>query len=109
MSRPENKTWGIGNHKLKFTAYAKTGGTTFGEEKKKISTTVARVEPNKAIELFRNKINFRTKKNTFDATHMDEIIKSEFSKSKMDMRMVSNIKKKPKVILLKAVIIPDFH
>ena len=98
MSRPENKTWGIGNHRLKFTAYGGHNPQVFSEERMKISTTVAFVDPQKAIQLFRNKVNFRAKKNTFDATHMDEILKSEFSKSKVDISKIRRSKKKPKVI-----------
>lgn len=45
-----------------------------------------KVDPKKAIKLFRNKINFKIQANTFDAKHMDKILRTEFCKTKAEKR-----------------------
>ena len=97
MARPENKTWGIGNHKLKFSPDSNQNVLVHDFKSKKVSTTVSRVDPHQASQLFKNKINFKAKKNTFDATHMDEILRSEFSRFATSNNFIRTFKKKPKV------------
>lgn len=56
-----------------------------------------RVNPKKAIKAFRNKINFSLQKHTFDATHMDKILNTEFCRTKTGEQNNSSISKNPHV------------
>lgn len=47
-----------------------------------------RVDPKKAFQLFKNKINFKCQKATFDASHMDKILRTDFCKTKSGYRTV---------------------
>ena len=55
------------------------------EEKGKPSERGIRVNPKDATQVFRNKINFSLQKNTFDASHMDKILNSDFCFTKTEV------------------------
>jgi len=58
-------------------------------EKDKPTEKGVRVIPKKAVQVFKNKINFSLRKDTFDASHMDKIISSPFCLTKTSIPYAS--------------------
>jgi len=77
MARPDNKTWGIGNHRKKLALSTGMQYSIFDEGHSEERSTSKGVKGNPQ-KVFKNKINFQVQANTFDAKHMDKILGTEF-------------------------------